>query len=226
MPDHESEKKLAAEKSLDFIRNGMTIGLGTGSTASYFIMKLGEMVKEGLKIEGIPTSLRTQALARRVGIPLTDFSRVRRLDLTVDGTDEVDPDFNLIKGGGGALLREKIVASVTDQLVIVGDSRKPVRQLGAFPLPIEVIPFGWEIVAERISDLGAAVELRSNSTGQPFLTVENNYILDCRFGRIPDPEALARRLRNITGVVEHGLFVGLTKAVIVARGNRLEVRER
>jgi ribose 5-phosphate isomerase A len=157
---------------------------------------------------------------------LTDFAEVRRLDLTVDGADEVNPQLDLIKGGGGALLREKIVASVTDYFVIIGDSRKFVPVLGRFPLPVEVVPFGWQLAAERIERLGAEVTLRANSTGQPFLTVESNFILDCRFGSITDPAGLARELRGIIGVVEHGLFVGMASELIIGRGDTTEILTR
>jgi len=217
MPDFEREKERAARESLKYIQEGMTVGLGSGSTASYFVSLLGEKVRRGLKIEGIPTSVRTSVLAREYGIPLTDFSRKSRVDVTVDGADEIDPALNLIKGGGGALLREKIVASATDLYIIVADSQKPVDVLGAFPLPVEVVPFGWELAGEQIRDLGATVQLRLTATSQPFLTVQKNYILDCRFETIPDPKGLAASLSKITGVVEHGLFVGLTDLAIVGR---------
>jgi ribose 5-phosphate isomerase A len=226
LPDLEREKELAAARSLEHLRDGMTIGLGTGSTAAYFIQMLARRVQEGLRIKAVPTSLRTQTLARRLGIPLTDFAEVRRLDLTVDGADEVNPQLDLIKGGGGALLREKIVASVTDYFVIIGDSRKFVPVLGRFPLPVEVVPFGWQLAAERIERLGAEVTLRANSTGQPFLTVESNFILDCRFGSITDPAGLARELRGIIGVVEHGLFVGMASELIIGRGDTTEILTR
>lgn len=226
LPDLEREKELAAARSLEHLRDGMTIGLGTGSTAAYFIQMLARRVQEGLRVKAVPTSLRTQTLARRLGIPLTDFAEVRRLDLTVDGADEVNPQLDLIKGGGGALLREKIVASVTDYFVIIGDSRKFVPVLGRFPLPVEVVPFGWQLAAEQIGRLGAEVTLRANSTGQPFLTVESNFILDCRFGSITDPPRLARELRDIIGVVEHGLFVGMASELIIGRGETTEVLTR
>lgn len=223
MPDYEKEKELAARESLKYIRQGMTVGLGSGSTAAHFVRLLGEKVLNGFKIQGIPTSVRTSVLAREHGIPLTDFSQKTRVDVTVDGADEIDTALNLIKGGGGALLREKIVATATEFLIIVADSRKPVDVLGAFPLPVEVIPFGSELVAEQIKDLGAAVKPRMTATSQPFLTAQKNYIFDCRFEEIPDPETLSENLRRITGVVEHGLFVGLTNLVIVGRGDETEI---
>lgn len=217
---------MAARKSLDFVQSGMKVGLGTGSTASCFIELLGERVRGGLKIEAIPTSLPTADLAQKLQIPLSDYSKIRRLDITVDGADEIDPDFNLIKGGGGALLREKIVASTTDQLIIVADSRKAVPTLGEFPLPVEVIPFGWQVVADRIRNMGADVQLRLQDSGSPYLTVEQNYILDCGFGQIEDPWCLAKEMDAIVGIVEHGLFLELAAIVIIGSGDSCVVRHR
>jgi ribose 5-phosphate isomerase A len=222
MPDYEKEKELAARESLKYIRQGMTVGLGSGSTAAYFVKLLGEKVRNGLEIEGIPTSVRTSALAREYGIPLTDFSQRTRADVSVDGADEIDPELNLIKGGGGALLREKIVATATDLLIITVDSRKLVSALGSFPLPVEVIPFGWQLAGKQIRDLGADVKLRMTGPYDPFYTAENNHILDCKFEEIRNPKRLSDSLRQITGVVEHGLFVGLTDLVIVGRGDTTE----
>jgi ribose 5-phosphate isomerase A len=162
-------------------------------------------------------------LAEREGIPLTDFSHVKRLDVTVDGADEVDKNLNLIKGGGGALLREKIVAAATDCFIIVIDSRKSVLHLGAFPLPVEVVAFGWQNIASAIAKMGADVKIRLRADQKPFLTNQGNYILDCDFHQIPDPVALGIKLRSLIGVVEHGLFVGLTDVVIVGRGENSEI---
>jgi len=220
--DLEQEKRLAAAKGVEFIEEGMRVGLGSGSTASYFVNFLGERVRDGLRIQAIPTSLRTQSLARKAGIPLISFAEVRRLDVTVDGADEIDADLNLIKGGGGALLWEKIVASATEHLVIIGDSRKRVTQLGKFPLPIEVVPFGWQLTADRIKAFGCQVGLRTQSGGEPFLTMESNYILDCQFKSIEDPSALATELDHVPGVVEHGLFIGLAKTALVGHGDQVE----
>lgn len=221
--EYDREKRLAAEQSLAFIEEGMKVGLGTGSTAAYFIKLLGERVRAGLHVECIPTSKRSEEQARREGIPLTDFSVVERLDVTVDGADEVDPQLNLIKGGGGALLWEKIVSSASNEFIIVADSRKLVGKLGAFPLPVEVIPFGWEPAARGIRALGATVTRREGEGDSCFQTVEGNYILDCAFGQISDPESLAASLRSIPGVVEHGLFIGKATKVIIARGNAVEI---
>ncbi len=197
------------------------VGLGTGSTAAYFIRLLGEQVKNGLRIRGIPTSNRSQEQAASLGIPLTTLDECQEIDVTVDGADEVDPQLRLIKGGGGALLREKIVASATKQLVIVADATKRVPVLGRFPLPVEVVKFAQAMVAKKIEALGAEVGLRRQAEGQPYLTDENNYILDCRFGRIPDANRLARQLSDMPGVVEHGLFIGMASVVLVANGSEI-----
>ncbi len=226
MPDYDQEKRRAAAYSLRFIEDGMTVGLGSGSTASHFIASLGQRVGQGLRIRAIPTSEKSRTLARQARIELTDFSQTDRLDVTVDGADEIDPRLNLIKGGGGALLHEKIVASATGRLVIIGDSRKRVAALGAFPLPVEVVPFGFELALRRILALGPEVALRTTDSGDPFLTVEGHYILDCSFGRIEDLEGLARRLEDIPGVVEHGLFLQMASTVVIARGNDIDVEDR
>ena len=218
---NDQEKEAAARASLRFVKDGQVVGLGTGSTAAYFIRLLGERVNDGLRIRGIPTSERSQELAGSLGIPLTTLDECQEIDLTVDGADEVDEQLRLIKGGGGALLREKIVASATKQLVIVADATKRVPVLGRFPLPVEVIKFAQALVAKRIEGLGAEVRLRREANGNPYLTDENNYILDCRFGEIPDPEALARRLSDMPGVVEHGLFIGMASIVLVARDSTI-----
>ena len=218
---NDQEKETAARASLRFIKDGQVVGLGSGSTATYFIKLLGEQVKNGLRIRGIPTSVRSRDLALSLGIPLTSLDECQDIAVTVDGADEVDPHLRLIKGGGGALLREKIVASATRQLVIVADASKQVPLLGKFPLPVEVIKFAQPLVAKRIAALGADVQVRTGAGGKPFLTDENNHILDCHFGEIRDADALARQLSDMPGVVEHGLFIGMASVVLLARGNEI-----
>jgi ribose 5-phosphate isomerase A len=215
-------KQAAARASLQFVKEGQVVGLGTGSTAKYFIERLGEKVKQGLRIRGIASSIRSQEQAISLGIPITTFDECQQIDVTVDGADEVDPQLRLIKGGGGALLREKIVASATKKFVIIVDASKRVPVLGKFPLPVEVIKFARPLIENEITALGAKVELRRNSDGQPYLTDENNYILDCCFGQIRDADALARQLSDMPGVVEHGLFIGMASIVLVADGNKVE----
>src|SRR5436853_979359 len=206
---NDQEKVLAARASMQFVEDGQVVGLGSGSTAAYAVQLLGERVRAGLKIHGIPTSVQTQQLAEELRIPLLALNDVQEIDVTIDGADEFDPALRLIKGGGGALLREKVVASASKQLVIITDSAKQVSVLGKFPLPVEVIPFAQAVVAERIAALGAAVTLRQYAYGNTFVTDEGHHILDCDFGHIPDPPALARTLNDMPGVVEHGLFIDL-----------------
>jgi len=217
---HDQEKEAAARASLRFVRDGDIVGLGSGSTAAYAVRLLGERVRAGLKIRGIPTSSQTRELATSLGIPLTTFDEVQEINVTIDGADEVDPQLCLTKGGGGALLREKIVASASRQLVIIADSSKQVPMLGKFPLPIEVIAFAQPVVKKKIEALGASVKLRQ-SNGSPFVTDEGHHILDCSFGQIPDPPALARRLSDMPGVVEHGLFINMASVVLIARGQEV-----
>jgi ribose 5-phosphate isomerase A len=216
---NDQAKEAAARGSLQFVKDGQVVGLGTGSTAKFFIQLLGEKVKQGLRIRAIASSVRSQEQAVSLGIPITTFDECQQIDVGVDGADEVDPQLRLIKGGGGALLREKIVASATKQFVIIVDASKRVPVLGKFPLPVEVIKFACPLVEKKISALGARVELRRNPDGQPYLTDENNYILDCHFGQIPYADALARQLSDMPGVVEHGLFIGMASVVLVANEN-------
>ncbi len=218
---NDQEKEAAARAALEFIPDRQVIGLGTGSTASFFIKFLAERVKAGLNIRGIPTSVKSQELAASLGIPLTTLDEVQEIAVTVDGADEVDPQLNLIKGGGGAMLREKIVASATKKLVIVADASKQVPVLGKFPLPVEVIRFAEALVAKRIAQLGAQVSVRKAPDGQPYVTDENHHILDCRFGEIRDPAKLARQLSDMPGIVEHGLFIGMAKVALFARGTEI-----
>ena len=220
-PEKDQEKELAARASLRFVGAGDIVGLGSGSTAAFAVSLLGEQVQKGLKIIGVPTSVHTEQLAARYRIPLATLEQFHDLAVTIDGADEVDPSLNLIKGGGGALLREKVVASASRQLIIVADSSKQVARLGRFPLPVEVIPFAEALVAGRIAKLGATVTVRRASDGGPFVTDEGHHILDCQFGQIDDPPAVARALSDMPGVVEHGLFIGMASVALFGTRDRV-----
>ncbi|MFQ5911178.1 MAG: ribose-5-phosphate isomerase RpiA [Thermoplasmata archaeon] len=208
-------KRLAGDAACEFVKDGMVVGLGTGSTVHYTIKKLGRMVERGLRIIGIPTSIKTENLARQCKVTLSSLNEHPRVDVSIDGADEVDPKLNLIKGLGGALVREKIVASVSRRLIIVVDQSKQVSSLGSkSPVPVEVLPFGWSAAMKRIEKLGGEVELR-RSRKIPFVSDNGNYILDCRFKTIPSPKRLEGKLNNIPGVVENGLFVNLANLVLM-----------
>jgi ribose 5-phosphate isomerase A len=211
-------KKAAGEKAAALVQPGMLVGLGTGSTAYWAIEKLGEMVKEGLNIRAVATSLASEKQAKELGIPITSFSEIQQLDIDIDGADEVSHDLQIIKGGGGALLREKIVAMASRKKVIVADERKYVKTLGKFPLPIEIIPFGWELVFRAVQSLQGGPTLRTKDD-KPYITDNGNYILDCAFGAIENPEQLHHHLKAITGVVETGLFINMKPTVIIAYEN-------
>jgi ribose 5-phosphate isomerase A len=218
----EHEKENAAAAALEFVEEGMTIGLGTGSTANFFVEGLAEEVADGLMIKGVPTSEETRRLAESLGIPLLAVDQVDRIHLTVDGADEVDADAQLIKGGGAALLREKIIANASDLMVVIADPSKQVEVLGSFPLPVEVTQFGFTITAKKVFDaLKAAgvkrpkIDVRKGSGSGPLVTDGGNYILDCQCSIIPDAPFAASLLSAIPGVVEHGLFIGLARTVII-----------
>jgi ribose 5-phosphate isomerase A len=211
-------KQTAGEKAVECIRDGMIVGLGTGSTVFWMIQKISELINKGLSIRGIPTSKETEELAIKLGIPLIDFSKIDYIDVTIDGADEIDHNLDLIKGGGGALLREKIVASASRKLVIVADESKLVKKLGAFPLPVEVTRFGWEYTLKNICKLGGDPNIRMIDD-KPFLTDNGNYILDCRFDEISNPNKLNINLNMIPGVVENGLFSKMADVVIIGQSN-------
>ncbi len=225
-------KRQAAGRALEFVRDGMKLGLGTGSTAKHFVELLGARVRAGLDVIGVPTSEATRADAIRCGIALTTLDEVDRLDLTVDGADEIDPSLNLIKGGGGALLREKIVAAASDRMIVIADNSKWVEALGRFPLPIEVIPFGLRAtqraIGEAFAECGVSgpMVVRKGSDGHVFVTDEGHWIVDAHLGRISDAPKLAGSLASIPGVVEHGLFIGLASIVMLAGSEGIRVIER
>jgi ribose 5-phosphate isomerase A len=222
----------AANAALDFVKDGMILGLGTGSTSASFVRQLGERVRQGLRVKGVPTSEATRNLAEQVGVPLLEISQVTAIDVDIDGADEVDSGFRLIKGGGGALLREKIVAAASKRMVVIADESKWVETLGAFPLPVEVTRFGFALTQQRIHEAlratgcaGHEVTLRtSGKANEPVITDGGNYILDARAKRIPDAEALSAALKQIAGVVEHGLFIGLAQTVILGKAKGAEVK--
>jgi ribose 5-phosphate isomerase A len=221
-------KRAAAERALSAVTDGMRLGLGTGSTAAHFVALLGARVREGLSVVGVPTSERTRAQAAAEGIPLTTLEETPALDLTVDGADELDDELRLIKGGGGALLREKIVAAASGRMIVIADASKRVARLGRFPLPIEVVPFGLgatgRAVAEVFERLGCVGELRlRESDSAPYLTDGGHYILDAHLGGIAEPNALATALNAIPGVVEHGLFIGLATSAILSTDDGIVV---
>ena len=218
MQDSDRLKLAAAERALDFVEGGMVLGLGTGSTAAFFVERLAARIAQGLSVIAIPTSERTAAQARQLGVPLASFAEHRRIDLAVDGADEVQrTTLDLIKGRGGALLREKIVASASRRFIVIVDRDKLVDRLGEKgPLPVEVAQFGWQATSEALQRLGGRPELRRAASGEPFVTDGGNFILDCVFGRIDDPPDTERQINSIVGVVENGLFVGRSSTVIVA----------
>ena len=226
-------KFVAAKKACDYVESGMRVGLGSGSTAAWLVKCLGELVREdGLKIKGVPTSTRTAALAREVGIEVISLDEAKWLDVTIDGADEHDANLNLIKGGGGSLLQEKIVATASDQMVVIADIGKQVETLGAFPLPIEVIPFGWQTTKALVEEslismdvLGRNSTLRLNGD-TPFVTDEGNFILDLHLNRIANGRQLSLVLNQMPGVVENGLFIDICDAVVIGYGDgKVEVRD-
>jgi ribose 5-phosphate isomerase A len=220
----DDDKKLAATRAAEYVRGGMLVGLGSGSTAELVVAELGRRVAAGLAFRGVASSNRTRELCERCRIPILDVDDVGGLDLVIDGADEVDPAFQMIKGRGGALMREKIVASSAERVVIVVDGSKLVNALGKAPVPVEVVPFGWKQTAKRIAALGAVPALR-RSGSEPVVSDNGNYTLDCQFASAIDPAAVHQRLKLQTGVVETGLFVDLCDVLVVARAGQVEARE-
>jgi len=225
-------KRAAAARAVEFVRPGMRLGLGTGSTAKHFVELIGERVRGGLDVVAVPTSEATLADAKRCGIVLTTLDETPQLDLTVDGADEIAPDLSLIKGGGGALLREKIVAAASGRMIVIADESKYVDALGRFPLPVEVVPFGVaaiqrsiETTIKRVQKL-SSLAIRQAKDGHPFVTDGGHWIIDAELGPIDDPGALAQALAAIPGVVEHGLFIGLADTAIIGGPTGVKVIEK
>ena len=223
--DRDELKRTAALRAIEEVEDGMVVGLGTGSTAAFVVEGLAARVADGLHVVGVPTSERTAAQARRLGIPIATFAEHQRLDLTIDGADEVAlGTLDLIKGLGGALLREKIVAAASNRLIIVVDQEKLVERLGEHtPVPVEVTQFGWQVTAVKLAGIGCTPQRRYTSGEQPYITDGGNYILDCRFGPIADPSIIEQRIAKTVGTVESGLFVGRTSVVVVASTTGVEV---
>ncbi|HXU35848.1 MAG TPA: ribose-5-phosphate isomerase RpiA [Blastocatellia bacterium] len=219
-------KRRAAEHAIGMVNDGQVIGLGTGSTAKFAIEGLGRRIREGLSIRGVPTSIGTEKLAREAGISLVELNEVPVVDITIDGADEVDPDFNMIKGGGGALTREKLVALASKKRVILVDESKLVSKLGeSRSLPVEVLPFAWAVSARKLSQLGCTAGLREVA-GLPFVTDNGNYILDCDFGALADPATLESRIKLLSGVIESGLFIGIADTLVIGFDDHIEVKKR
>src|ERR1041384_2202208 len=230
--DTDAQKRAAAARALDFVRAGMRLGLGSGTTAKHFVELLGQRVRAGLEVIAVPTSETTRSDAERLGIPLTSLDEIPQLDLTVDGADEIAHDLTLIKGGGGALSREKIVASASARMIVIADESKWVAILGRFALPIEVVPFGLAATrraveaATVISGCPGPISLRRDKAGHPFVTDGGHFILDAALQRISDPRSLGERLAAIPGVVEHGLFIGLARTAVIAGPQGRRIVER
>ena len=212
----EEMKRVAGEYAVGFVQPGFVTGIGTGSTVYYFIHALAEKVKQGLDITAVVTSRKSGELSKQLGITVTDLNDVDTIDITIDGADEVDKQLQLIKGGGGALLQEKMVAAASRKMIVIADGNKIADQLGRFPLPVEVIPYGWKQTQKHIGKLGCRKIILREKDGKPFITDHGHYILDCRFGEIRKPEIIAAELNALPGVVENGLFIKMANAAIIA----------
>lgn len=215
----EAQKDAAAARAVELVEDGMLVGLGTGSTAGFAVRRLGMKVRAGLRIRGVPTSEVTRRLALAEGITLANLDEIERLDLAIDGADEADHALCLIKGGGGALLRERVVARLARRFIVIADASKLVAELGAFPLPVEVVPFARSVVAREIEEFGGSPSLRMTAKGEPFVTDNGNNILDCRFGRITDPDLVAARFDGIPGIADHGLFLGMAAMLVIGQAD-------
>jgi len=217
------EKDSAAKAASALVTDGMLVGLGTGSTVAFLIPYLAARVADGLNIQAVSTSQRTADVATQAGIQVIPFTGITEIDLTIDGADEIDPQLRLIKGGGGALLREKLVAVATRRNVIIADSGKLVAKLGKRQLPVEVVKFGWQHTFKELEKLGCTTQLRQSRDGSPFITDEGNYIIDCKFNYIDEPESTAAAIKEQVGVIEHGLFLNTASEVIIGRDSETEL---
>jgi ribose 5-phosphate isomerase A len=222
MNAQDQKKKLVGEKAAEFVEEGMVVGLGSGTTIYWLMKRLGERVQQGLKISGVPSSKKTERWAQEFGIPLTDFSNLEKIDIAIDGTNEVDSQFHLIKGGGGSLVREKIINAFSEQLVIIADEEKICERLGRHPLPIEIVPFGWEVTSKRVEKLGCKADLRMQNN-QPFISDNGNYIVDCQFDSIENPIELHKHLKLVVGVIETGLFCNMVDTLVIGKQDQTEI---
>ncbi|WP_080873044.1 ribose 5-phosphate isomerase A [Oceanobacillus timonensis] len=217
-----SDKQIAAEKAAERVKDGMILGIGSGSTVNYMLQKLAERIEaEGIQIKGIPSSKKTEKLANELGIPLTTFAENSHIDLAIDGADEIDEHLHLSKGGGGSLVREKMVDSHADYFIVIAGADKLVKRLGAFPLPVEVIPFGWEVTEKKLQKLGCHTALRYQE-GKPFVSDNGNYIIDCQFESIEEPESLHKEMKALLGVVETGIFINMVNEVIISENGKIK----
>ncbi|WP_339238583.1 ribose 5-phosphate isomerase A [Oceanobacillus sp. FSL W7-1281] len=221
-----SDKQRAAEKAAEKVKDGMILGIGSGSTVNYMLRKLAERIEEeGIQIKGIPSSKKSEKLARELGIPLTTFTENNYIDLAIDGADEIDEQLHLSKGGGGSLFREKMVDNIADYFIVIAGADKLVKRLGAFPLPVEVVPFGWKITEKRIQKLGCRTTLRYRNEKQ-FVSDNGNYIIDCQFETIDEPEKLHKEIKSLLGVVETGIFANMADEVIISENGKLRSIKR
>lgn len=220
------DKQRAAEKAAEKVKDGMILGIGSGSTVNYMLRKLAERIEEeGIQIKGIPSSKKTEKLAKELGIPLTTFTENNHIDLAIDGADEIDEQLHLSKGGGGSLFREKMVDNIADYFIVIAGADKLVKRLGAFPLPVEVVPFGWELTEKRLQKLGCQTTLRYQNEKQ-FVSDNGNYIIDCQFETIDEPEKLHKEIKLLLGVVETGIFANMADEVVISENGKLRSIKR